>query len=372
MNAGHTGDRELRALIVDDTLVYRMILKEALGRLPGITVVGQAENGKVGLEKVRELSPDLILLDIEMPVMNGLEMFDVLRREHPQIKVMVVSSISRHSSKVTLEALGRGAIDFIGKPVSESAEASRAALYRELESKLRPVIEGARHDGRPRTPRPAALPAKPAGGGTERPARHAPEDAISAVRHRRPDVIAIGISTGGPQALSSILPALPANMPPIVLVQHMPALFLSTLAEKLDQLCALRVVEAGNGELLEPGKVYIAPGGIQMTLERQGTRGRIGLHDAPSENHCKPSADYLMRGVAETLGSRALGIIMTGMGDDGARGLLTMRQAGALTLAQDEASCTVYGMPKQALAAGAVDFVLSLDQLRDSLMAAQR
>lgn len=383
---GQTGD--LRVLVVDDTLLYRLLLKESLDRIAGVTVVGQADNGRTGLERVRELAPDILLLDIEMPIMNGLEMLAVMRREHPRVKVLVVSSISRHSSQVTLDALSGGAIDFIGKPIGESAEASRSALFRELQRKLAPLIAARAPASRraasatvaPAGQQPAVAPPRDRQGAAAKSAEpSAPStstagdsaEALRRIQRGRWQAIGIGISTGGPQALTQLLPRLPRGRPPILIVQHMPALFLTALADKLNGQCALDVIEATDGLVLQPDQVYIAPGGIQMTIKRQALGARIELCDAPSENHCKPSVDFLFRGLAESFGASALGILMTGMGDDGARGLLQMRQAGAFTLIQDEASCTVFGMPKQALSMGAAEHALSLDQLTQALTVAR-
>jgi len=226
----------------------------------------------------------------------------------------------------------------------------------------------------PQSQSPSHAQAPPRGQPPHQPAGETAGDAGEALRRiqrGRWQAIGIGISTGGPQALNRLLPTLPLGRPPILIVQHMPALFLTTLAEKLNAQSTLEVIEASNGLILQPDHVYIAPGGIQMTVKRQALGARIELHDAPSENHCKPSVDYLFRGLAESFGGSALGIVMTGMGDDGARGLLQMRQAGAYTLVQDEASCTVFGMPRQALNLGAADQALSLDQLTQALKVAR-
>jgi len=375
--AAPTDKRDIATLIVDDTLLYRLVLGKAVDQLPGFHVVGKAENGQIGVEKVRALKPQVVLLDLEMPVMDGFQALEIIRREHPEIKVLIVSSLTKQGGKVTLDALQRGAFDFVTKPETADAEASRAELLKQLQLKLSPL--------RDQVSVPARRPVRsveeqlygPTGGRATAPPVADPGsvsdnagEAIDAARRARIHVIGIGISTGGPQALGELLPRLRQGVPPICIVQHMPAPFLTAMAEKLDTQCALRVVEGQDGQTLERDTVYIAPGGVQMRVRRSSLSGVIELRKDPAENHCLPAADYLLRSLAREFGRNALGAIFTGMGVDGAKGLLEMREEGALTLAQNEATCTVYGMPKQAVKMDAAAFVLSLDGLGQVLQSA--
>jgi two-component system chemotaxis response regulator CheB len=370
--AGSAG--EIATLVVDDTLLYRLMVTEALDRIEGFRVVGKADNGIAGLEAVRRLSPQLVLLDLEMPEMDGFEMLSVLRREHPDIKVMIISALSKQGGRVTLDALQNGAFDFITKPQEKDAKASREVLFEQLKTKLEPLRRNtAQRSGPATTSAPSRVPVAERMYGTADPqapksrGASAPASSVSAacdaVARQRVEVIGIGVSTGGPQALGTLLGQLTPDLPPICIVQHMPGPFLTAMAEKLDAQCALRIVEGRDGDPLQRNTVYIAPGGSQMGVSRSGLQVRISLRDAPAENHCLPAADYLLRSLAEAFGKKALGVVLTGMGNDGAKGLLQLREAGALTLVQDEASCTVYGMPKQAARLGAAAYELPLNDI---------
>lgn len=355
-------------MVVDDTLLYRLLVKEAVEKLPEFKVIAMAENGRVALDRLEDVRPDLILLDIEMPVMNGLEFLDLRRDKDRDIPVLVVSSVTKQGGKVAMDALAKGAVDFLTKPQKDSVEESRAALLAELETKItalnlgrgdsstRPDLERRIYRGTPQDSAPAEASSDVAA-------------ARSAVRKQRIEAIAIGVSTGGPQALTELLPKLPVALPPILIVQHMPGPFITALAEKLDSLCKLTVREAQHDMALERGCAYLAPGGWQMSTQQHGAGLAARLRDDPPENHCLPAADYLFRGVVDTLGKRVLGIVLTGMGSDGAKGLLGIRQAGGIGIAQNEATCTVFGMPKQALKAGGADYVLSLDEIAETIKA---
>ncbi|MEO1079403.1 MAG: chemotaxis-specific protein-glutamate methyltransferase CheB [Pseudomonadota bacterium] len=362
-------EADIPTLVVDDTLLYRLMVTEAVDHIDGFRVVGKADNGRTGLQAVKTLLPKLVLLDLEMPVMDGFEMLTVLKREHPDITVLIISSLSKRGGRVTLDALQRGAFDFITKPEESDAKASRAELLKQLQTKLEPLRQRRVGGSAPRPASPASL-TKPSAAPASKtavsstsavPASVSTSAGCDAAKRMRIDVIGIGISTGGPQALTTLLPQLKPGLPPICIVQHMPGPFLTAMAEKLDSLCELHVVEAADGDTLLRDTVYIAPGGRQMAISKPGIAAHVELRDDPPENHCLPAADYLLRSLAKSYGRNALGAVLTGMGVDGAQGLLLMKEAGALTIAQNEATCTVYGMPKQAVRIGAAAFELPLN-----------
>lgn len=334
----------MRVLIVDDTVLYRKILTDILGAIPGVEVVGTAANGKIALDKVKQLVPDLVTLDFEMPVMDGMETLRQLSAHHPNVKVLMVSSRSQAGATVTLSALALGAFDFVTKPAEGDWKASQENLDVQLKEKLAPLLRAQAME-----PMVEAIP---------------PRAAKAASATQRIDIVAIGISTGGPKALAQMIPQLPGNLRvPVVIVQHMPAMFTAALAQSLDTQSALRVHEAQAGQTLQAGHVYLAPGGKQMRLVKAGALVKIEITDDPPENFCKPAVDYLFRSVADVYGARALGVIMTGMGADGTRGLQVMKQHSSPSLAQDEATSVVYGMPQEAYKAGVVDLVLPLDKI---------
>lgn len=332
----------LRALVVDDTALYRKVLSDILTDL-GVEVVGTANNGKIALAKIEHLRPDFVTMDFEMPEMDGLETLRQMKKSAPETAAIMVSAHTRAGASITLEALELGAFDFIAKPEGASALQN----VESMKSQLRPILasfqnrRGIKQSLRPSRPLP-----------------------VSPVRTGKIDVVAIGISTGGPNALTKVIPQLPANLGvPIVIVQHMPPVFTAALAESLDRKSPLRVVEGAQGMVLEPDMVVLAPGGKQMKLVSDGGKAQIAITDDPPENHCKPAADYLFRSVAQLYGKRALGVIMTGMGADGTRGLKEMKLLGARVIAQDETTSVVFGMPMEAIKAGIVDTVLPLDEI---------
>jgi two-component system chemotaxis response regulator CheB len=348
----------LKVLIVDDTVVYRKIVSDVLAELPNVEVVGTAHNGKAALLKVRTLKPDLLTLDIEMPEVNGLEVLAELRKTAPQVGAVMLSTLTSEGGVMTMKALELGAFDFIPKPQSGTMAANKKAV----QDALKPILNAFSRSrrilgGRPKS-QPVAL--------TSRPTDQVRSKAFSpalAVQTRPSSIIGIGISTGGPNALAQLLPRLPADINvPVVIVQHMPPMFTQSLAKSLDQKCALDVHEAVDGEPLKPNAVYIAPGGTQMKIVAgsDGKRRVIKITDDPPENSCKPSVDYLFRSIAQMYVGRATGVIMTGMGSDGSKGLRQMKQNGAFVIAQDEASCVVFGMPKEPIETGIVDVVAPL------------
>lgn len=358
----------LRVLVVDDTRLYRQLLSEIFSTIDGVEVVGTAEHGQAALEKIAQLRPDLVTLDVAMPTMDGLETLRHLHGMMAQMAVIMVSAHTVQGAHTTMQALELGAFDFITKPqgsgLSDNVEHMRNQLRPLINAWhtkkcLRALVTGDSARPRPATPRgEARLPVEPV-------RRQSASPHVAAI-----DIVAIGVSTGGPQALAQVIPKLPAGLRvPIVIVQHMPPMFTSALAASLNDKSALKVVEGGHGLSLEAGTVYIAPGGKHMKIARHdpGHAGSLLITDDPPEYYCKPSANYLFRSVAEVYGSRALGVIMTGMGADGVLGLQLMKQRGARVLAQDEASCVVFGMPCEAIKAGVVDAVVPLEQLADAI-----
>lgn len=354
---------KLRVLVVDDTSLYRKILSDLLSDFPDVEVIGTAPNGRVALSKITSMEPDAITLDIEMPEMDGMEVLRKLKAAGLEIPVIMVSSLTRMGARVTMEALELGAFDFVTKPDNHEISEN----IKDLRMQLRPKIDGLIINTmlnrniketsiieEPETlPGPASL------------------EKSSSLKHKiRKEIVAIGISTGGPNTLSKLIPNLPANLPiPVVIVQHMPAFFTTALAESLDKKSALRVVEGQQSQKLEPSTVYIAPGGKHMGIiaGEKGNEKMLLIADDPPEHYCKPSADFLFRSVAKHYGSHAIGIIMTGMGSDGSLGLKDMKSEGAMTIAQDKASCVVYGMPREAIQAGVVDKVLPLSQIASEI-----
>jgi two-component system chemotaxis response regulator CheB len=349
----------IRVLVVDDTITYRKVVSDILAEVPDVEVVGTANNGQVALSRIASLQPDLMTLDVEMPVMNGLELLEEMQRRGLDVGVIMLSTLTKRGSEITLRALELGAFDFITKPESPD----RDVAVRELRSALVPRIKAFAKRMEVRRllrSRPAPVPTAPT---------VAPQVAPLARRAGKSKVVAIGISTGGPNALSRMLPMLPKLGVPIFLVQHMPPVFTKSLAESLDAKCAYTVREAEHNDIVVPDTIYIAPGGKQMRVAAGGAGIKIvQITDDPPENNCKPSVDYLFRSVAREYGSLATGVIMTGMGGDGTLGLKVMKSFGAITIGQDEATCVVYGMPKMAFEAGVVDIVAPLDRIAEEII----
>ncbi len=367
--------KKVRVLVVDDTVLYRKVVSDVLAMIPEVEVVGTANNGKIALAKLEQLKPDLMTLDFEMPEMDGLATLLELQKIKSDVAVVMVSAHTSEGAAVTMKALERGAFDFIAKPDGSSLEKNRQALLSQLKPVvqsvatrrlLRPALAG---PARPGVQGPAATPVRLTPAVPPRPhLTSQPAMAAAPVRPLQPAgrvaVVAIGISTGGPNALAEVIPRLPKNLRvPVVVVQHMPPVFTKALADSLDQKSLVKVVEAQGDERLEAGHVYIAPGGRQMKVVKKAAGEFLQLTDDPPENHCKPAADYLFRSVSSVYGNRALGVIMTGMGADGVKGLRLMKQQGAQVIAQDEESCVVFGMPMEAIKAGVTDVVMPLQQI---------
>lgn len=367
----------IRVLVADDSVLFRRVMTDVLGSLPDVEVVGSAPNGKIAVQRVRELQPDLLTLDIEMPEMDGIAVLDALRQSKADTMVIVVSALTQRGGRLTMRALEKGALDFITKPDSIGAEESRAAIVRELAPRVKALAHRrAIRSILKATPKPparaAAPPAVPA---------PAPGGVPSQVESRarttplaKPEMVLVGVSTGGPNALARMLPAIPATLGvPILVVQHMPPVFTQSLAESLSAKCSLQVREGAHQERIEPNTVYIAPGGRQMRVAPAPGGGKVlEITDDPPENNCKPAVDYLFRSVANRFPGRAMAVILTGMGSDGTLGLRLLKRHGCYAIAQDEPSCVVFGMPKAAIDAGVVDVVLPLDAIASRIVSSVR
>ncbi|MEO1528057.1 MAG: chemotaxis response regulator protein-glutamate methylesterase [Planctomycetota bacterium] len=336
-----------KVLVVDDSALMRQIIVKILSSQPDFEVIGAASDPYKARERILADKPDVITLDVEMPRMDGLTFLGKLMRSRP-IPVVMVSSLTEKGCDTTLRALELGAVDFVTKPRVDVSN-GMATIGSEIADKVRTAARA--HVRRLETPEPTS--------------QTQTVDALITSTHK---VIAIGTSTGGTQALSQVLPQLPSNTPGTVVVVHMPAGFTGRFARRLNEQCQLDVKEAESGDMIIPGRVLIAPGNQHMTVRRSGARYMVSMNDDPPVNQFRPSVDVLMNSCAKYIGSNAVGVILTGMGDDGAKGLLAMKQAGAVTLAQDEASCVVYGMPKEAVRVGAVDKILPLSNISGAIL----
>jgi two-component system chemotaxis response regulator CheB len=363
--------RRTRILIVDDSAVMRSLLRSVVCADAGLEVAGTAADGASALSALGVLYPDLILLDVEMPVMDGLVTLRELRKRGHKMPVIMCSSLTQRGAKVTLEALACGASDYVAKP---SGQANREAAIRALGQELGPKIRALTH--RYSGPQPGA-PVPIAGQkqtslllpGMQRAPLFLPmaSPPRAQVVTANPTVLAIGVSTGGPAALDVLLPALPASFPlPVLIVQHMPELFTRLFAERLDGRCKLRVREAAEGDAVRPGTILIARGNWHMEVQpaaRAGTAPTLHLNQGPLENHCRPAVDVLFRSAAAVYGSGSLAVVLTGMGSDGMLGCRMIREHGGTVLAQDQASSTVWGMPGAVANAGLAHKVLPLGEV---------
>jgi two-component system chemotaxis response regulator CheB len=337
--------RPVKVLIVDDSAIVRKLLADALKGEPDIEVVGGAGDPFIARDMILRLEPDVLTLDIEMPRMDGLSFLRRLMTYRP-MPVIIISSLTQSGSAATIEALRSGAVDVLAKP---GGPASVGELATRLKQRVR-AVRGVTTANLARAMAPATA---------TMPSRVVKFDSVP----RRTGIVAIGASTGGPQAIESLLTRLPAESPPIVITQHMPAGFTKAFAERLDRECAIRVVEAGRGELLQPGTAYVAPGEHHLVVRSRGIQLLTDLHDGPPVHHQRPSVDELFFSLAKIRGVPIVAAILTGMGADGADGLLALRQAGAETIAQDEQSCIVFGMPREAISRGAAMHVATLLRL---------
>jgi two-component system, chemotaxis family, protein-glutamate methylesterase/glutaminase len=340
----------VRVLVVDDSALMRKLIPQILATDSSIQVVGTAMDGNFGLKKIEELKPQVITLDLEMPAMGGLDMLKEIMRRH-RLPVIVVSSHSTQGAAVTLQALSMGAFDFVAKPSDVSA--NMPDIARELIAKIKAAAQS-RHVG---VTSPSAY---------SLPARKAQPDA-SKVATR---IVAIGISTGGPAALQYLLPQLPKNFPgTILVVQHMPEGFTEMFSNRLEEMCAITVKEAQSGDLLVAGRALICPGNRHIKVKRLALGDVAVLCDDPRVNGHRPSVDVLFKSVAEEFGDKGIGVLMTGMGEDGAQGLGLIKAAGGMTIAQSEESCVVFGMPKAGIERGHALRVISLEALSNTLQA---
>lgn len=339
--------KKIRVFVVDDSAIVRKIFSEELAKFPDIEVAGTAPDPFIAREKILKIKPDVITLDIEMPRMDGLTFLKKLMRYYP-LPVIMVSSLTPKGGRLTLDAMDSGAVEVIGKPggsytvgdmIPQLAEKIRAA------SRVRMT--------------------KKSSGKVSAPLKSERMKALAKTSNK---IIAIGSSTGGTEALKNVLSKMPSNSPGIVVVQHMPANFTTAFAERLNELCQVTVKEAQNNDSVNPGTALIAPGNYHMIFRRSGARYYVEIKDGPMVHHQRPAVDVLFKSTAQYAGSNSIGVILTGMGSDGAKGLLEMKNSGAKTIAQDEKSCVVFGMPSAAIKLGAADKVVSLDQIAGAIV----
>lgn len=341
--------RRIKVLIVDDSALIRALLSEIVNRQPDMTVVGAAPDPYAAREMIRNLNPDVLTLDVEMPRMDGLSFLDKLMRLRP-MPVVMVSTMTQRGAEITLRALELGAVDFVAKPkldVSNGIQGCAQEIVEKIRLAAAARIRTSARGGADTARRPAAALGTRAG--TEK-------------------LVIIGASTGGTEAIKEVLLPLPPDAPAILITQHMPAGFTKSFAQRLDSLCRIRVKEAEHGERVLPGHAYIAPGDHHLLVHKSGANYIVALSDEPPVNRHRPSVEVLFRSAAQCVGANAIGIMLTGMGKDGAQAMLEMKRAGAWNLAQDEASCVVFGMPKEAIAIGAVDEVLPVGAIAEWML----
>ncbi|NGZ02975.1 MAG: chemotaxis response regulator protein-glutamate methylesterase [Nitrospira sp. WS238] len=350
---------KIRVLTVDDSALMRQVLAALLAKDPEIEVVGAAPDPFIAREKIKALNPDVLTLDVEMPKMDGITFLEKLMRGHP-MPVVMVSSLTEVGCQTTLRALELGAVDFITKPKIDLREG--------MEEVAQDLITKVKAANQARV-RPSLVKRETPESDARSASRDLPHGPSSAMIKTTDTIIAIGSSTGGTEAVKDVLQELPPNTPPIVITQHMPERFTKTWAERLNSLCRISVKEAEDGDSVLPGHALIAPGNYHMTLVRSGARYTVRINQDVPVNRHRPSVDVMFASVAQYAGANAIGVILTGMGGDGAKELLTLKQAGAFTIAQDEASCVVFGMPKEAIKAGGVDKVLPLHEIAGAILA---
>lgn len=364
-NTIETTNGKVKVLVIDDSAIARKILSTELNKDAGIEVVGVAADPFIARDKILRLKPDVLTLDVEMPRMDGLTFLKKLMTYYP-MPVIMVSSLTQTGCETTFKALELGAIDFVAKPQA-SYSSSLEDVMAELASKIKGAAKVKVHN----------RPSEESGHKTQDSRLQAQNSRLqtqdsrlqnSAMIKTTHKIVAIGASTGGTEALKDVLVKMPPDSPPIIIVQHMPEVFTKAFAERLDSLCSVEVREAKNGDSAIPGVALIAPGNYHLTLTRDGARYIVETNQQPQINHHRPSVEMLFNSVAQYAGSNAIGVIMTGMGADGATGLLKMKDAGAKTIAQDEESCVVFGMPKEAIKLGAVDKVVPLDRIPETIL----
>jgi two-component system chemotaxis response regulator CheB len=341
---------KIKVLVVDDSAIVRKILTEAISAEEDMEVVGTAPDPFVARDKILALQPDVLTLDIEMPRMDGLTFLKKLMHHHP-LPVIVISSLGQASCQAALEALRLGAVEVLAKP---GGPYSVGELRANLGAKIRAATAA-----RIRRPEPAET-------------RAGPVEVVPNGAFKPGTIIAIGASTGGTEAIQDVLVCMPANSPGMVITQHIPPVFSRAYADRLNKICRVEVKEASDGDTVAPGRALVAPGNFHMLLRKSAEGYRVQVKDGPQVCYQRPSVDVMFSSVAEAAGANAVGVILTGMGSDGAQGLLRMKNAGARTIAQDEASCVVFGMPREAIRMGAADRVVSLSRIASAIVAACR
>jgi two-component system chemotaxis response regulator CheB len=352
---------KIRVLVVDDAVVFRRLLSEVFSSDPALEVVGTAPNGRIALARIPQVAPDIVILDVEMPEMDGLATLAELRKTYPRLPVIMFSALTERGARATLDALALGATSYFTKPESAGgAQASMDIVWEQLIPEIKALCGSTRSSpalARGNSDFLQAAKILPASGTPS-----------SDVR-RQIKILAIGCSTGGPNALAELLKRLPADFPvPIAIVQHMPPMFTRLLAERLTAEFAIPVEEASSGALLQPGKALIAPGNYHMTVNKDGAQFRALVNQDPPENSCRPAVDVLLRSVARTFGENSLAVILTGMGHDGLRGCEAIREASGQVVVQDEATSVVWGMPGSVARAGLAERVLPLSSIGDEII----
>jgi two-component system chemotaxis response regulator CheB len=348
---------KIRVLVVDDAVVVRRMVSDVITADPALEVAGTAANGRIALAKISQVNPDVVTLDVEMPDMDGLETLAAIRKKYPLLPVIMFSTVTMRGAATTIDALTLGANDYVTKPANVgSVTEALQCLRDQLIPKLKLWCS--------RASRVDSIPLRPGGSFAyvTPPRKGGPQSPLV-------QIVAIGVSTGGPNALSTLLPKLPSDFPvPIVIVQHMPPVFTHLLAERLGAQSALKVSEGVHGAEVRPGHAHVAPGDFHMVVKRDGLRSRIQTNKEPPANSCRPAVDVLFRSVVDSYGSSALGVILTGMGQDGLRGCELLREAGGQIVVQDEATSVVWGMPGFVARAGLADKVLPLNDIAGEIV----
>ncbi|MEA1967994.1 MAG: chemotaxis-specific protein-glutamate methyltransferase CheB [Thermodesulfobacteriota bacterium] len=373
-------NENLKTLVVDDTIFYRKLLSNLIEEMKGIDLMGVASNGKIAMQKIELSAPDLVLMDVAMPVMDGIEALEKIMANHPGVDVIMVSGVDREAAGLTVKALEIGAMDFVSKPKAASPDAAVA----ELKVELTPLVALAktrkysREAQRLSGNKTAGTPVTEKFRNIERSSgvvRAKPESMLKISTRNKKDIpkidlVAIGVSTGGPNALKQIIPKISKDLPvPILTVQHMPPMFTATLAESLDNVSSISVVEGKAEQSVENGVMYIAPGGRHMVIRKGGNSGiKLGLVDTPPVHNCRPAVDVLFRSIGMVFGGNVLTVILTGMGNDGKSGVAAIRRKGGYSLVQDKKTCVVWGMPGAVVEANEADEIAAQDQIADRIM----